>query len=50
MNKCNSVIQNSHLRKSDLNSIYAYMEKGASDYAVKVGKRKPYETVGKEKV
>ena len=47
--KNNNSNQNRHIKRSDTDRNYDLMEKGASDYAVKVGKRKPYETAGKER-
>lgn len=48
MNRYNSGIQNSHLQKSNISRLYGYLEKGASDYAKKVNKRKPFYMAGKE--
>lgn len=49
MYRDNTSIQKRHIKKSTTDRSYYQMEKGASDYARKVNKRKPFYMVGKEK-
>ena len=48
-NKENSSKQNIRIRRTSKDQEYDRMEKYVSPYAVKVNKRKPYSTAGKEK-
>ncbi|WMC91231.1 hypothetical protein [Kineothrix sp. MB12-C1] len=48
MYRDNSSIQKRHIKKSATDRSYDQMEKGASDYAKKVNKRKPFYMAGKE--
>lgn len=49
INKCNSNIQNTNIKKFDSQRFLSAIERDISDYAKKVNDRKPFYMAGKEK-